>query len=388
MPSVPTTAQLYAVENSLLSRQDDRGALGCLDFFAGSGLATEGLKPYFHALWANDICPHKAKIYRQNHGEVRFCLMPIEEVHGRDLPSAVLSWGSFPCQDLSLAGQMNGLRAERSGLVWHWLRVMDEMQKRPPLVVAENVVGLVSVDEGNNYMLLHNALRDRGYKVGAVLIDAVHWVPQSRKRIFVIAVLRDIDTSAFEAYMPEWCHPPVIQRVSSRVKEWCWWSLPIPNANRVQLMSIIDMDAPCDPPEKRDYLLSLIPTKHLESLLVSKPPSVFTAYRRTRKGSQVLEVRFDGVAGCLRTPEGGSSRQIVIIRTEHGIHTRLLTARETALLMGLAPQYVLPGSYNDVYKAMGDAVVVPVVKYLSENLLYPCARMVVEDTNGYRTTAS
>ena len=86
---------------------------------------------------------------------------------------------------------------------------------------------------------------------------------------------------------------------------------------------------------------------------------------------QRLEIRFDGVAGCLRTPEGGSSRQIVLIVDDNKVHTRLMTARETARLMGAPDSYKLPGSYYDGYKAMGDAVVAPVTKCLAENLLSP-----------------
>ena len=105
-------------------------------------------------------------------------------------------------------------------------------------------------------------------------------------------------------------------------------------------------------------------------------PSVFPGYRRTRNGKQVLELRFDNVAGCLRTPEGGSSRQVVVIHDEQGmLNTRLLTVRETARLMGVPDSYKIPGSYNDGYKAMGDAVAVPVVKWLARHLLDPLCRI-------------
>ncbi len=102
----------------------------------------------------------------------------------------------------------------------------------------------------------------------------------------------------------------------------------------------------------------------------------FTGYRRTRNHKQVLEVRTDGMAGCLRTPCGGSSRQIVIIATDGELKTRLLTVRETARLMGVPDSYVIPGSYNDGYMAMGDAVAVPVVEYLSRQLLAPLGKSV------------
>ena len=97
-------------------------------------------------------------------------------------------------------------------------------------------------------------------------------------------------------------------------------------------------------------------------------------YKRTRNGRQVLELRFDGIAGCLRTPEGGSSRQLLVLKRDGVLTTRLLTARETARLMGAPDRYQLPENYNDAYKAMGDAVAVPAVRFLAKNLLLPlCA---------------
>ena len=88
-----------------------------------------------------------------------------------------------------------------------------------------------------------------------------------------------------------------------------------------------------------------------------------------RQGRQQLELRFDGIAGCLRTPEGGSSKQYLVVQNDGETHARLLTVRETARLMGAPDSFLLPGSYNDAYKAMGDAVAAPVVQFLGEQFL-------------------
>ena len=143
----------------------------CLEFFAGSGLASEALKTHFKTVWANDNCVKKQVVYRANHN-TPFLLDTIENVRGDALPAAQLAWASFPCQDLSLAGNMGGLDAERSGMVWQWLRVIDEMPNAPSILVAENVVGLVSIEGGAHYQRLHRELVKRGYKVGALMLDA------------------------------------------------------------------------------------------------------------------------------------------------------------------------------------------------------------------------
>lgn len=347
----------------------------CLDFFAGSGLVSFALADFFTTVWANDVSEKKAKVFNANHANGTLELDSIENIAGAELPTASLMWGSFPCQDLSLAGNMNGLYGARSGLFWQWIRVMDELPEKPPIAVAENVVGLVSSAGGENYRQVHKALVERGYHVGAVMLDAAHWVPQSRKRIFVIAVDKKIDIKSFSSHSPQWCHPEPVRRVASTVDEWVWWKLPSPPSKPTSLESIIDFNEPCDSDEKRDHLLSMIPDKHMEAvrLLLRKGRHVFPAYKRTRHGKQVLELRFDGVAGCLRTPEGGSSRQILVIAENGSIRTRLLTVRETARLMGAPDDYKLPGSYNDGYKAMGDAVAVPVARFLAKNLLAPIA---------------
>lgn len=357
-----------------------RSKLAFLDFFAGSGLVSEGLRGFFEPIWANDICNKKSAVFCANHPSEIFHIGPIEKIRGSDLPSANLSWGSFPCQDLSLAGNMKGISSTRSGLVWEWLRVMDEMKEKPPIAVAENVVGLISASNGTYYIKVHEALVKRGYKVGALVIDAAYWVPQSRKRVFIVAVNRDIVTSEFESTKPLWCHPAPLVQVARMLSGWVWWALPEPKVTRKLLQDLIDRNAPCDDKFKRERLLGLLPEKHKEKIKLSLKEGiyVFPGYKRIRNGKQVLELRFDGLAGCLRTPQGGSSRQFLIIRENGSFSTRLLTVTETAALMGVRKNYKIPGSYNDGYKAMGDAVAVPVTRHLARHLIWPLAKLAIK----------
>ena len=345
-----------------------------MEFFAGSGLVAQGLKGYFQAAWANDICSKKAAVYIENHGHENFQLGSITEVQGANLPAASLAWASFPCQDLSLAGLTNGIHAARSGLVWQWLRIIDEMPVCPPVLVAENVVGLVSAAGGEHYKTLHRALVERGYKVGAMQIDAARWVPQSRPRVFLVAVKREqaIPESLLCAG-PTWLHSRAVQKAAANLNHWVWWNMPEPPACGQKLSDVLEWNAPFAELASDARNVSLISTKHRELLdeLPSKGAFVAPGYKRTRNGKQVLELRFDNVAGCLRTPGGGSSRQVIVIKKNGSLRSRLLTIREAARLMGAPESYKLPGSYNDGYKAMGDAVAVPVVNWLAEHLLLP-----------------
>jgi DNA (cytosine-5)-methyltransferase 1 len=87
--------------------------------------------------------------------------------------------------------------------------------------------------------------------------------------------------------------------------------------------------------------------------------------------TQRAEVRFDGLAACLRTPGGGSSRQILLEVEGPDVRSRLLSAREMARLMGLADDYQLPDNHNAASRLTGDGVVVDVVRHLAAHLLEP-----------------
>lgn len=361
--------------------------LAFLDFFAGAGLATMGLEPHWRCVWANDIDPRKALVYRANFGAGHFCLGDVAKVTSDSIPQgAQMAWASFPCQDLSLAGWRRGMTARRSGTFWEFWRIMNEMfqaDARPPVIVLENVVGLLH-DDG--FAGLCDALAALGLQFGALVIDAVHFLPQSRPRVFIIAVDARVDCSAFsvpwrpdEPWFPASLVSAWARLTGSPVDLWRWWSLPRPNpADVPDVLTMLETgdDVDWDAPSHTLKLLELMTDEHRQRVndaIMSERTSVGFVYKRTRNGRQRAEVRFDGIAGCLRTPGGGSSRQTVLLVKNGVVRTRLLTPREAARLMGVSDSFELPGSYNDVYRAMGDAVAVPVVRWLSEKLLIPLA---------------
>ena len=348
---------------------------GMHEFFAGSGLVAYGLKGMFAPVWANDISGQKAAVYTANFGDHHFVLDDIKNVDGADLPYANLSWASFPCQDLSLAGSLGGIHASRSGLVWEWLRVLDEMIEKPKILVLENVVGLLSTKGGENYSALHHALVERGYRCGAIVINASYFVPQSRPRVFIIAVQKDCkipDNLVGDG--PCWLHNKAASELGQRLPDWIWWNTEKPPRRHQTVKDIVEENVPFD----KDDVLHLVPGRHQAKLDVHDTIYA-TGYRRTRHGQQQLELRCDGIAGCLRTPEGGSSKQYLIVKKDGVTHARLLTVREAARLMGAPDSFILPGSYNDGYKAMGDAVAMPVAKFLGERFLTKIAEAVYND---------
>lgn len=347
------------------------------EFFAGSGLVAYGLKGIFSPIWANDNCPQKANIYRSNFIGNHFILDDIKNISGTSLPYAHLSWASFPCQDLSLAGSMGGIHAKRSGLVWEWLRILKEMKNRPLILVVENVVGLLSTNKGENYKKLHSALVNLGYKCGAIVVNASHFVPQSRERVFVIAVAKEIRLPVeLVGSEPNWLHNNAAVELGTILSDWIWWKTPKPSKRKISLKQVLELNFPYN----KDNVLRLIP-KHHQAILNKKKTVIATGYRRMRAGTQQLELRFDNLAGCLRTPEGGSSKQFLVVKQNGETHARLLTIREAARLMGAPDSYKLPNSYNEGYKAMGDAVALPVAKFVGNAFLKKIVKIAYMDND-------
>jgi len=340
-------------------------------------------------VWANDIDPRKAETYRANHGDRHFHLGDIAGVDASQLPSADMAWASFPCQDLSLAGWRQGLSAQRSGTFWAFWRLMHDLsleRRRPPLIVLENVLGLLY---GDNLLGLCEALSALDMQFGAVVLDAKNFVPQSRPRVFLVATDFSAGLSGFDcATAPDWTPASLLRAASGLPTDlrsrWRWWNLPAPPPvahNVANLIEAIPTGTEWHTPEQTAALLSMMDEANARKVQAARrnaTPQVGFLYKRIRSGAQRAEVRFDGVAGCLRTPKGGSSRQTVMIASNGEVRTRLLSPREAARLMGAPDTYVLPGGYNDAYRAMGDGVAVPVVEWLSAQLLAPLADFLME----------
>ena len=352
-----------------------------LEFFAGAGLVRLALEPDWRCAWANDVSAKKADVYRANFGQAELRVEDVARLQAADLPDATLAWASFPCQDLSLAGWRRGISAARSGTFWEFWRLMRDMgARRPPLIVLENVVGLL---HGPSFTGFCEALAALDLRFGAMLIDARWFVPQSRPRIFVVAV--DAGASVAEQAGSRNSRSQGLNRAFAALPDalrerWLWWCVPSPGQPIAPIASIIQTNGDASPwfadTEVKRLSQMMTPANRAKlDLALEKPGrSVGFLYRRTREGRQRAEIRFDGLAGCLRTPEGGSSRQTVVIVENGQVRMRLLSAREAARLMGVPDSFQLPERYNDAYRAMGDGVAVPAVRWLSEKLLLPLAR--------------
>jgi len=135
------------------------------EFFAGGGLARAGLGEGWECLFANDIDTKKGASYEANWGRERLKIEDVGKLTTADLPGrADLAWASFPCQDLSLAGDYAGLKGERSGTFWPFWRLMEalvEEGRAPAMVVLENVCGALTSHGGKDFAAIGAALTRR-----------------------------------------------------------------------------------------------------------------------------------------------------------------------------------------------------------------------------------
>ena len=164
-----------------------------VEFFAGIGLMRAGLeKSGWMVTVANDIDPVKRRLYL-NHFEGsgdHFILEDIYNLSADKIPSVDLATASFPCTDLSLAGRRAGLKGEQSSAFWGFVDILQGMgDRKPPLILLENVAGFLTSNKGQDFHDAMTALNGQGYAVDVFLINASHFVPQSRVRMFIVGKL-------------------------------------------------------------------------------------------------------------------------------------------------------------------------------------------------------
>jgi len=367
------------------------------EFFAGGGMARAGLGDGWSCLFANDFDAKKAETYRINYPNIDVLRVDdVRKIKAKELPGhADLIWGSFPCQDLSLAGGGAGLKGERSGTFypfWDIVKGLIADNRGPRVVALENVLGTLTSHSGRDFEAICKTFADAGYRYGALVINAALFVPQSRPRLFVIGVRSDVEISPglLSSGPIEPFHTPALQRAFDRVgkaalKLRIWWNVPSPDRRNAKFADLIEENPTSvrwHTSAERDQLIAMMSPVNRAKLEKAKKAGrrmVGGIYKRTRldeNGEKVqrAEVRFDDVAGCLRTPAGGSSRQVIIVVDGAKVRSRLISSRETARLMGLQEEYQLPKNYNEAYHLTGDGVAVHVVRHLAHHIFEPLTK--------------
>jgi len=380
-----------------------------LEFFAGIGLISEALqRSNWQCVYANDIEPKKAAMYREHFGNAAY--YHVGDVW--DTPqvladigeeSPLLATASFPCTDMSLAGNMQGFQGTESSAFFGFANVLAELgERRPAIVLLENVSGFLTSNQGADFLAAANKLAELGYWLDAFVVDAKWFLPQSRPRLFILGVCADLVQNVGET-MPDlliqgdaFMNDPWRQEIETRTTlrperlrrlmveselatGWMARRLSVPTQTLYDLSDFLDADDEqawwdIEQVQRHRAMFNAAHLKRIEDWQTTGETHVATAFRRIREGEQRCEIRFDGVAGCLRTPKGGSARQIVVATVGGELKMRWMTPREYARLQG-SPEFAITTSDNQALFGFGDAVCVPVIEWIDEQLLSPFAEV-------------
>jgi DNA (cytosine-5)-methyltransferase 1 len=350
------------------------------EFFAGIGLVRLALEQAGgRVLLANDIDPDKAVLYRQNFAADELLVGDIHQLEPEQLPPCDVWTASFPCTDLSIAGAMKGLAGEHSGAFWGVMRLLEKVSQKPRVVLLENVPGFLVANGGEDFRAAMLALNEVGYACDVFSIDAAWFRPQSRQRLFVVAQ-RDAESQPLFGLQASALRPEKLVAAMHRNADLDWCVRPLPTIvdQQPKLGDVLE-DLPTGheawwSEERVVYFMNQLSPRHLataETMIAGKAVSSATAFRRIRGGRSMAELRTDGLAGCLRTPKGGSARQILFQAGNGERRVRLLTARECARLQGVPDWYRIDVPLNQALFGFGDAVCVPVLEWIARNYLLP-----------------
>ena len=301
----------------------------------------------WRVVFANDIDEDKRRMYADHFGDdAHFARKDVHLLKASEVPMVALATASFPCNDLSLAGARKGLAGIHSSAFWGFIDILKSMDsRRPPMVLLENVAGFLTSNNGTDFKDALLALNTLGYAVDAFIIDAVRFVPQSRQRLFVVGTKSKNFSSISDA--PRFYESD--SRPAALADFILWnpdinWSIrkvPLLPSSTKELRDIIEELSPNSEMwwnrERCDYLLNQMSPKHraaADLMIQGKTVRYATVFRRVRNGRSMAELRTDGIAGCLRTPRGGSGRQILVVAGKGHFAVRLLTPRECASLNG------------------------------------------------------
>lgn len=312
-----------------------------IDLFAGIGgfhLALEKLGGSCE--FASEIDDRARAVYYENFGMMPFG--DIRQVTGRDkndlmvdlmIPKHDILAGGFPCQPFSLAGvsarnslgREHGLMDKTKGtLFFDICRIA--MIKEPEVIFLENVKNLKSHDGGQTFEIIKSTIEDElDYKFYSTVLDSQSLTAQRRKRLFIVA-FKDKSKS---------------------------FSFPKIDGKPLPLKSILEENV------DDKYTLS---------------DRAWAGHKRRTRQNKIKGNGFSAVEADLNKPSNTivaryykDGKECLI--PQPGNNPRMLTPRECARLQGFPEDFIIHQSKSSAYKQFGNAVSVPVVEKIAENIL-------------------
>ena len=173
-------------------KQAKPNGLSVVSLFSGiGGLDLGFIYSGYNVIWANDFDKNAVKTYKNNIGS-NIVEGDITKLY-KDIPQSDVLIGGFPCQPFSMMGKQQGFNDERGTLFFTIQQIIELHQHKPKILVLENVRNLLSHDHGNTFKRMKKILNDLGYIVHAKVLDTKEFgLPQTRRRVFVVAFLKEV----------------------------------------------------------------------------------------------------------------------------------------------------------------------------------------------------
>ena len=375
-----------------------------IDLFAGVGMARMGMEQAgFKCVYTCEFDKHKRKEYEIIHGNIpEGC--DIRDVRATDIPRADVWFFGAPCQDFSLAGLRKGLGGDRSSLVGEVFRLIEEKaEDKPEWLVYENVKGMLSSNNGYDFLSILLAMDGLGYDIEWQTLNSKDFgVPQNRERVYTIGHLRKCGSKQI---------------------------LPITSTDGKDSNTKINIIGSTNPNKKIQQRKYIYGDDGLMGCLTAtdyKEPKIVQVGRLSnsnRDNSSCYRVyETDGLSPCLSTMQGGGREPHVLVKsaTKSGYEVarigdginfaypnsklrrgrvgkevaqtldrscnqgvfiqdgeeyviRKLTPKECMRLQGVPDEYtdklIMAGiSDSQIYKAAGDGLSVPIAKEIGERI--------------------
>jgi DNA (cytosine-5)-methyltransferase 1 len=355
------------------------------EYFSGIGLVRMGLEPHgWEVTFANDISAKKFELYKTFYPNAsdHYLVKDIFKIDPSNVPITTLATCSFPCIDLSLAGNRQGINGKHSSAFWGFIKILEAQgDDAPPFVLVENVPGWLSSNNGDDFRLTVQSLNKLGYACDVFTLNALHFTPQSRPRIFIVGTKTENDRDATEKILKRsrYLMSEGLRRSILANKDLIWFYIRLPEPPPLKhgdLAEIVESIPESDDrwwsnEEVKRHLGMMDPSHRVrvQQLRKGERFEYRTFFRRRRAGNQRAEVRNDNIAGCLRTAVGGSGKQFLIRAGMGSIRMRTLTPREYARLQGVPERFQIIKNEVQALTGFGDAVCVPAIGWIAAHAL-------------------
>lgn len=320
-----------------------------IDLFAGIGGIRLGLESAGgQCVWTSEWDRFSQKSYAANFVDEHGIAGDIREVDIDAMPDFDVLAGGFPCQPFSIAGvskkralgRPDGFACQTQGTLFFEVAKIIEA-RRPAAFLLENVKNLLSHQKGETFRIIRQTLEDElGYEVQFRVIDAKHFLPQHRERVFIVG-FRDPSTFSLDDL-----------------------ELPEPSKTLSDILHPEDGSEPFEAPFTQGLLGEVNPKYTLSDKLWNYLQQYAKKHRERGNGFGFGLVGPENIARTLsaRYYKDGSE---ILIRQAGEKNPRRLTPRECSRLMGFPDDWTIPVSDTQAYRQFGNSVAVPVVRCIA-----------------------